>query len=83
MINHVLEVRKNIFYTKDKQNNFIRGHEIVLVVDEPKYSRTNEGDVVRERSCKELRFTISTDEKFDLFIEILQKYRDSKEEDLT
>lgn len=83
-MNQLLEIRKNIYYTKDKSESkeYNRVHEIILIVDEPKYTRTNEGDVVRERGCKEIRFTISSDEVFDKVIEVLTKYKDSKEEDL-
>jgi hypothetical protein len=83
-MNQLLSIRKNIYYTKGKSDSeeYNRAHEIVLIVDEPKYSRTNEGEIVRERGCKEIRFTISSDEAFNKFIEILTKYKESKEEDL-
>lgn len=83
-MNQLLQIRKNIFYTKpdSEKEEYKRGHEIVLVIDEPKYTRTNEGDVIRERGCKEVRFTLNSDEAFDNLIEILTKYKDSKENDL-
>lgn len=83
-MNQLLEIRKNIYYTKDKSkhNNYNRVHEIIMIVDELKYTRTNEGDVIRERGCKELRFTIPSDEMFDKVVELFTKYKDSKEEDL-
>lgn len=83
-MNQLLEIRKNIYYTKNSADSteYNRIHEIILIVDEPKYTRTNEGVVVRERGCKELRFTIPSDEMFDRVVEIFTKYKDSKEEDL-
>ena len=83
-MNQLLEIRKNIYYTKKKADSeeYNRVHEIIMIVDEPKYIRTNEGDVIRERGCKEIRFTIPSDEMFDKVVEIFTKYKDSKEEDL-
>jgi hypothetical protein len=78
----LLEVRHNLFYTKKKSDNeFIKQHEIFLIVDEPSYKRTNEGDIVRERGCKELRFILSS-ESLELFIKTLELCKESKEEDL-
>jgi hypothetical protein len=83
-MNQLLEIRKNIYYTKKESDSkeYNRVHEIIMVVDEPKYTRTNEGDVIRERGCKEIRFTINSDESFDRFVEIMTMYKESKEEDL-
>ena len=83
-MNQLLEIRKNTYYTKEnsESTDYNRVHEFVFVVDEPKYSRTNEGAIIRERGCKELRFTLNSDTALDNVIEVLKKYRDSKEEDL-
>lgn len=83
-MSQLLEIRKNITYVKKKPDfvEFERIHEIILIVDEPKYTRTNEGDVVRERGCKELRFTIPSDKHYDIFIDLLTKLKDTKEDDL-
>jgi hypothetical protein len=83
-MNQLLDIRKNTYYTKQKSDSieYNRVHEIILIVDEPKYTRTNEGDVVRERGCKEIRFTIQSDKVYDNVIEIFTKYKDAKEEDL-
>jgi len=83
-MNQLLEVRKNIYYSKKKSDSdeYNRIHEIILIVDEPKYTRTNEGDVIRERGCKEIRFTIPSDIMFDAFVNVISSYKDSKEEDL-
>jgi hypothetical protein len=83
-MNQLLEIRKNVYYTKKKSESdeYNRVHEIVMIVDEPKYSQTNEGSIIRERSCKEIRFTIPSDEMFDQVIEALTELKDSKEENL-
>lgn len=84
-MNQLLEIRKNIYYTKKESDSeeYNRLHEIVLIVDEPKYTQTNEGNIVRERGCKEVRFTIPSDEMFDEVLKVLAKYKDSKEENLS
>lgn len=83
-MNQLLEIRKNIYYTKKEADSkeYNRVHEIVMIVDEPKYIRTNEGSVIRKRGCKEIRVTIPSDELFDKVIEAFTKLKDLKEEDL-
>jgi hypothetical protein len=83
-MNQLLEIRQNIYYKKEKvedEYEYKKIHEIVLVLDEPKYTRTNEGNVVRERGCKEVRFAVTAD-MFENVVEVFTKYKDLKEEDL-
>jgi hypothetical protein len=84
-MNQLLEIRKNIYYTKKESSSeeYNRVHEIVLILDEPKYKQTNEGNIVRERGCKEVRFTIPSDEMFDEVLTVLTKIKEAKEENLS
>jgi hypothetical protein len=83
-MSQLLQIRKNITYGKkdSKDEELIPIHEIILVVDKPQYTRTNEGDIIRERGCEQLRFTIEGDEAYDKFIAIFIAYKESKPEDL-
>jgi hypothetical protein len=81
-MNQLIQVRQNIFYTK-QEGEFVKGREIILVVDEVNYKRTNEGDVIRERGCKEIRFVLNSDDAFEALIEALTNLKNAKEEDLS
>jgi len=81
----ILQVRDNIFYTKEVADNtepvFKKIHELVILLDNPSYKRTNEGDIIRERGIEEVRFAV-TDDGIDNLIEVLQSYKEAKEENL-
>jgi len=86
-MNQLLEVRKNISYVKgDDPDEYIRVHEIVLIVDKPVYIKNHndkgEAEIIRERGCDELRFTLSSDEQYDAFLKILTRYKDIDESEL-
>lgn len=82
-MNQLLEVRKNILYVKDAATGeFSRIHEIVLIVDKPSYNKNIAGEIVRERGCDQLRFTLSSDEQYDAFLKILTKYKEIDESEL-
>lgn len=51
------------------------------MVDKPKYTRTNSGEIVRERAVEELRLTVS-EKDFDELIKILIKLKDIDESEL-
>jgi hypothetical protein len=86
-MNTLIQVRTNIIYTKKEKKDkkekdvFIRFNEIVLLVDKPKYSHTNSGEIVRERAVDELRFTVS-EEGLDALIKLLSTYKEIDEKDL-
>lgn len=83
MANQVLEIRQNIFYTKETSaGEFKKMHEIIFIVDESKYSRTNESEVIRERGCKEVRITVGA-KSLEKVIEVLSKFKDTKEEEMS
>lgn len=84
-MNTLLEIRKNIFYTKNKSTDteLSRVHEIVLIVSKPEYKISEAGNsVIRTDGCEELRFLISSDEMYDTVLGILGAIKNSKEEDL-
>lgn len=87
-MNTLLSIRTNILYSKkDKKNigesdEFIKHHELIFLVDKPKYTQTNGGEIIRERAVEELRFMVS-DKAFDALIEHLIKLRDIDESDLS
>lgn len=76
----LLAIRSNIFYTKE-DDNFIKNHEIILLVDKAKYTQTNGGQIVRERAVDELRFSISN-ESIDTMINHLEALKTIEEKDL-
>lgn len=79
-MNTLLSIRTNIFYAK-KEDELIKHHEIIFLVDKPKYTQTNGGEIIRERAVDELRFIIS-DKVFDTLIEHLVKLKDIDESEL-
>lgn len=81
-MHQILEIRQNIFYKKETSEGELKKfHELIFIVDKPIYSRTNEGEVVRERGCEEIRMACYS-KSLEQIIEVLTKYKDSKEEDL-
>lgn len=87
-MNTLLSIRTNIIYSKkekkDKttQDEFVKHHELIFLVDKPKYTQTNGGDIVRERAVEELRFTVS-EKAFEALIEHLVKLKDIDESELS
>lgn len=79
----ILQVRDNIFYKKATADSteYTKIHELVILLDSPSYKRTNEGDIIRERGVEEVRLAI-TDDGIDNLVEVLQSYKNSKEENL-
>lgn len=79
----LLQVRDNIYYTKkdSEVEEYTKVHELVILLDNPSYKQTNEGDIIRERGIEEIRFGI-TDKGIDGLIEILKSYQVAKEENL-
>lgn len=87
-MNELIQVRTNIFYlknkAKDKKGNdqFIRHNEIILLIDQPKYTHTNSGQIVRDRGVDELRFCVAKD-NLDALIKTLEQLRDVDESELS
>ena len=77
----LVSVTTNIFYSKDSEGNFNKQNELVFVLDETNYEVTKSGNVERTKQLKDFRFVVS-EKGFDKLIEVLQKLRDAKEEDL-
>jgi len=79
----ILQVRDNIYYKKEKSDSeeYTKIHELIILLDNPSYKRTNEGDIIRERGVEEVRFAL-TDKGIDNLIEVLQSYKEAKEENL-
>lgn len=79
----ILQVRDNIYYTKEKSDveEYTKVHELIILLDNPSYKRTNEGDIIRERGIEEVRFAV-TDKGIDSLIEVLKSYQEAKEENL-
>lgn len=76
----LIGVRTNIYYTKEEGQE-IKHHELVLLLDTPQYSRSNAGEIIRERAIEETRFTV-TDKGLEGLIDLLSKLKDVKEEEL-
>lgn len=67
----LLGVNANVLSLKDGAELF----EIIIMVQEPKYSLTNEKDLTRTRVVEEYRFFLQG-RHFDEFIETLQTLKD-------
>lgn len=78
----LIDVRMNLSFAKDKENELIPIRQFVFITEKPSYSLTNELNVVRGRECQEHRITIVGEEAVDEFIKAIEHYRNSKSEDL-
>jgi hypothetical protein len=87
-MNTLLSVRTNILYSKkDKKkqedaDEFLKHHELIFLVDKPKYIHTNGGEIIRERAVDEVRFFVS-EKSFETLIELLTKLKDIDESELS
>jgi len=79
-MNHLISVRTNILYSKDKEE-YKRWQELIFLVDKPQYRYSTEGEIIRERSVEEVRFTVS-DTAFEELLQILSKLKTAEESDL-
>lgn len=81
-----MSVRTNIMYSKikekDKEDVYKRYQELIFLVDKPAYTKTNDGQIVRERHIEEQRFFVS-DEAFEELLKILTSLKDVEPEELT
>lgn len=77
----LISVRTNVFYYK-KGNDFLKHHEVILLLDSPNYVRSNEGEVIRERGIVEQRFIIAND-NIDKLIAHLESIKDIEEDQPT
>lgn len=86
-MNTLLSIRTNILYAKKNKKSkedvdeFVKHHELIFLVDKPKYTQTNGGEIVRERAVDELRFIVS-EKVFDTLIDHLVKLKDIDESEL-
>lgn len=80
-MNGLVTVTTNIFYSKDSEGNFHKSNELVFVLDETNYEITKSGNVERTKQLRDVRFVVS-EKGFDKLIEVLQKLKNAKEEDL-
>lgn len=57
-MNHLLSIRSNTLFSKEKEE-YKKFHELILLVDKPNYISTNEGQIIRQRAIEEMRFIVS------------------------
>ena len=85
-MNTLLSVRTNIVYAKKQNENnedeFVRHQELIFLVEKPNYRYSTEGEIIRERSIDEVRFTVSV-KSFDKLIEVLERLKDIDESELS
>jgi hypothetical protein len=87
-MNTLISVRTNLLYSKKEKkakedaDEFVKHHELIFLVDKPKYMQTNSGEIVRERAVEELRFTVSS-KAYDELIKVLVKLQDIDESELS
>ena len=83
-MNSLVSIRTNIVYSKEVKGGEVkykRHQELILLVDKPKYTYTNGGEIVRERGLEELRFTVS-EKGFEVLIEQLEKMKEVDPDEL-
>jgi hypothetical protein len=86
-MNTLLSIRTNILYakkakkSKEDADEFIKHHELIFLVDKPKYTQTNGGEIIRERAVDELRFTVA-ESVFDDLLETLNTIKNAEENQL-
>ncbi len=81
-MNHILEVRQNIFYVKEtSEGETQKVHELIFLSHKPEYSMDSKKDILRKTGIVEHRFHV-LDEMYDDFIKLITSLKDSKEEDL-
>lgn len=80
-MNNLISVRTNIIYSKSESGEMKRHQELIFLVDQPEYRRSTEGEIVRERGIKELRFTV-TEDGYKRMMEFLTKLQTVQETDL-
>ena len=84
-MNQLISLRTNIWYAKEVKKNepdvFVRMQELILLVEKPVYSRTNDGEIIRERGVNELRFTV-TEKGYAELLAALLKLKDIDESEL-
>ncbi len=84
-MNTLVSVRTNIIYSKveekDKPIEYKKYSEIIFLVDKPKYTYSNEGEVVREPGLEELRFTVS-EKAYEKLISLLLEMKNIEQKDL-
>jgi hypothetical protein len=64
-MNHLISINTNIVYSKEEEN-YKKFFELVFLIDQPKYIRSNAGELVRER------VVFSKDEVLTIIKEIKQ-----------
>lgn len=85
-MNTLLSIRTNILYAKkpkkikEDADEFVKHFELIFLVDKPKYTHTNSGEIVRERAVEELRFNVS-EKAFESLMENLEIIKNSDESD--
>ena len=86
-MNSLVSVRTNLMYAKKKkkdakdQDEYVRQQELIFLIEKPTYKYSNEGEVIREKSLEEMRFSLPV-EGIEQLIKLLTQLKDIKEEDL-
>lgn len=81
-MNNLIEIRTNILYTKDDQDEYNKFFELVLLTAESGYQLNNQSKIVREHKIKEHRVIVS-ESNLDAVISNLQQLKDVKEKELS
>jgi hypothetical protein len=75
----LVTVRSNIFYTKNKEGQFVRANELIFLTDEAEYRKNSEGEIVRERKIVQHRMMVRQDALL-MLAKALTEFHDSSEE---
>lgn len=83
-MNSLISIRTNVVYSKEIKNGdekYHRHQELIFLVDKPKYTYSNEGEIVRERGLQELRFTVN-EKGMEQLIKLLEKLKEVEPDEL-
>jgi hypothetical protein len=77
-MNKLISIRTNILYFKKKKetineaDTLLRHHELIFVVEKPKYIQNEKSEIVPTAGYEEFKFLIS-DENYSEMIDLLKK----------
>ena len=83
-MNALVSVRVNLYFTLEKIDNieeYRRQYELIFLIDKPKYTYSNEGEIIRERGVSEVRFLVS-EKGIEQLSELLLRFKDVEPDEM-
>lgn len=80
-MNQLISLAQNNLYKKQEDETFKKYIQVILLIDEPIFSYTNEGEISRQRGIKRVHFTAS-EKQLEGIIKQLTQMLQNEEKDL-